>query len=128
MQYFLAANICAHHLSDPACTGFPKDVWTALATAHLPNEYTPSGTLVDPTIYVGGCQSQVVQAYAWRYNVPPVPNPNNVTPIISKNGGHPGFSTWIGFNPHKSYGLVILMNTGGIATGPPGNNIIEHTQ
>ena len=128
MLKFLQANICAHHLFDPACTGFSEDILLALGIAHRPNDYTPSGTLPDPTIYIGGCGSQVEQAWAWQYLAPPVLNPNNVTPIISKDGGHAGFSAWIGFNPDKSYGLVILLNTGGIGIINAGQNMIQHTQ
>ena len=126
MLTFLTANICAHHKSESPCTSYPSDILDALATAHLPNDYTPSGTRADPTIYVGG-GTGVEQAYAWRYLVPPVPNPTGVTPILSKNGGHPGFSTLIAFNPHKSYGLVILMNTGGVKVGEAGLDIIQQT-
>jgi CubicO group peptidase (beta-lactamase class C family) len=127
MLNFLTANICAHHPSDPACAGLPQDILTALATAHRPNTYTPSGSLADPNIYIGGEGSGVEQGWAWRYLEPPDPNPDNVTPIISKDGGHPGFSTYIGFNPHKAYGLVILMNTGGVAAKAAGKEIIQHT-
>ena len=127
MVNFLAANICAHHVSDPACTGFPKDVLTALATAHRPNEYTPSGSLADRTIYAGACGGRNEQAYAWVYLVPPDPNPNHYTPIIWKDGGHPGFSTFIGFSPDRSYGLVILLNTGGIGLINAGEKMIELT-
>jgi CubicO group peptidase (beta-lactamase class C family) len=126
MLNFLAANICAHHVSDPACTGFPPDILTALKTAHRPNDYTPSGTLPDPTLYIDEA-SGVEQGWAWRYIAPPVPNPDNVTPIISKDGGHPGFSTYIGFNPAKAYGVVILMNTGGVAAKAAGKEIIQRT-
>ena len=126
MQKFLAANICAHHINDPACAGLPQDVLAGLKTAHAPNKYTPPGTMPDPIIYIGD-GSRVEQAYAWRYLTPPDPNPKNETPIISKDGGHPGFSTWIGFSPHKSYGVVILMNTGGINLINEGQDIIKHT-
>jgi CubicO group peptidase (beta-lactamase class C family) len=128
MLLFLEANICAHHQSDPQCSGFPGDVLTALAEAHRPNEYTPPGNLLaDPTIYVGPCGSRVEQAWAWQYLAPPASNPNGDTPIISKLGGHSGFSSWIGFNPDKKYGLVILLNTGNIGVNA-GLKMIQNTQ
>jgi hypothetical protein len=126
MLNFLTANICAYNLGDPACTGFPLDLLLALRTTHGPNRYSPAGTLSDPTIYINKA-SGVEQGWAWRYQAPPDPNPDNVTPIISKDGGHPGFSTYIGFNPEKAYGLVILMNTGGVAAKEAGKKIIQHT-
>jgi CubicO group peptidase (beta-lactamase class C family) len=127
MLKFLAANICAYHQGNPACTGFPQDILDALPTAHGPNTYIPVGTLSDPMIYIGKEGSLAEQGWAWRYLAPPDPNPNNVTPIISKDGGHPGFSTYIGFNPHKKYGLVILMNTGKVAAKKAGLEILKHT-
>jgi hypothetical protein len=38
-----------------------------------------------------------------------------VTPkgIVYKDGGHPGFSTWVGLVPVSQIGLLILLNTGG---------------
>lgn len=128
MLTFLQANICAHRLFDPACIGFSEEILLALGVAHRPNDYTPPGTLPDPTIYIGGCGSLAEQAWAWRYLAPPVPNLDNVTPIISKDGGHPGFSTWIGFDPVKGYGLVILLNSGGINLISAGQAMIQHTQ
>ena len=85
MLKFLKANICAHHKSDPDCTGFPQDILKALATAHQPNVYTPSGSMADPIIYIGGKEkSRWEQAWAWDFHAPPDPNPSNVTPIIRK--------------------------------------------
>jgi CubicO group peptidase (beta-lactamase class C family) len=127
MLNFLKANICAHHFNDPNCTGLPQNILDALALAHLPNVYSPAGTLPDPTIYVGK-GSSVEQAWAWQHRPAPVPNPNNLTGITSKDGGHPGFSTWIGFSPQKAYGLVILMNTGGGGLIHLGEAIIDNTQ
>ena len=127
MQTFLKANICAHHDSDKACADFPLDILVALSLAHFQNLYSPAGSLNDDTIYVGGCGSQTHQGWAWAILEPPVPNPNNATPIIYKNGGHPGFSTFIGFNPDTSYGVVILVNTGHIGLINAGLNMIQHT-
>ena len=126
MLKFLAANICAYHHGNPACTGLPLDILDALPTAHEPNTYIPVGMLSDPMIYIGK-EGGAEQGWAWRYLPPPDPNPNNVTPIISKDGGHPGFSTYIGFNPDKKYGLVILMNTGHVLAKKAGLEIIKHT-
>lgn len=128
MLMFLEANICAHHQSDPECSSFPGGVLAALAEAHRPNSYTPSGDLADPIIYTGACGSRVEQAWAWQYLAPPADNPNNDKPIISKDGGHPGFSTWIGFSPDKKYGLVVLLNTHPIGLINAGQNMIQHTQ
>jgi hypothetical protein len=114
-------------MSDPACASFPSYVLSALATAHNPNDYQPKGTLTDPTIFIGGCGSQNQQGWAWVYVAPPEANPNNIKPIIWKNGGHPGFSTFIGFSPDKSYGLVALLNTGNVALVNAGKNMIQHT-
>jgi beta-lactamase class C len=127
MAKFFKANICAHNTTDPACTGYSVDLLDGLSVSHQPNKYSPSGTLVDPTIYIGGCESRSEQAWAWVYVAPPSPNPSGVTPIIWKNGGHPGFSTFIGFSPDKKLGLVILTNTGGIALINPGKNVIQHS-
>jgi CubicO group peptidase (beta-lactamase class C family) len=128
MLKFLQANICAYHASDPACAGFPADVMAALMTSHAVNSYTPAGALPDATIYLNGvCGSRDVQAWAWRVLEPPSPNTNDEKPIISKDGGHPGFSTWIGFSPDKKYGLVILLNTGGIGLINAGQNMIQNT-
>jgi CubicO group peptidase (beta-lactamase class C family) len=128
MLTFLEANICAYHTTDPACAGFPSDILSALVTAQTPNNYTPDGNLSDSIIYLNGvCGSPVQQAWAWRYLAPPSPNPDNVTPIISKDGGHPGFSTWIGFDPVKGYGLVILLNTHGLNMINAGQNMIQNT-
>ena len=126
MLKFLEANICAYHHGNPACTGVPLDILDALPVAHEPNTYIPVGFLSDPKIYIGK-EGGAEQGWAWRYLPPPDPNPNNVTPIISKDGGHPGFSTYIGFNPHKKYGLVILMNTGHVLAKKAGLEIIQHT-
>ena len=98
-----------------------------MASATDANTYDPPGTLADETIYVGGCGSQTHQAWAWAILEPPVVNPSNVKPIIYKNGGHPGFSTFIGFNPDKTYGVVILLNTGNIGLINAGLNMIQHT-
>jgi len=130
MLTFLKVNICGQKILDPAfdphCKGFPWNLRLALNRAQVPNTYFPPGTLADPTIYIGKTQ-KAVQAWAWRLLPPPTPNPNNDTLIISKNGGHPGFSTFIGFNPAKAYGVVILMNTGGLKLQTPGTNMIRHT-
>jgi CubicO group peptidase (beta-lactamase class C family) len=131
MLKFLQANICAHHVldtsADPVCASFPLDVRAALFHAHAENQYNPTGSLNDPTIWVGGCGSQTVQAWAWAILEPPIPNPNNAKPIIYKDGGHPGFSTFIAFSPDKAYGVVILLNTGGIGLINAGLNMIQHT-
>jgi len=122
MLKFLKANICAWHQSDPSCTGLPKNVLDALFLAHLPESYTPPG---NPNILVGGKSGGPnEQAMAWVYNSPS--NPSG-TPIIQKNGGHPGFSSFIGFDPVKKYGLVILMNTRQKALTNAGINIIQQT-
>jgi CubicO group peptidase (beta-lactamase class C family) len=127
MLTFLEANICAHHMSDPACASFPSYVLSAMATAHNPNEYQPKGTLTDATIFLGACGSQKEQAWAWDYVAPPEANPNNIKPIIFKGGDHPGFAAFIGFSPDKSYGLVILANTHPLSVDPAGLNMIQHT-
>jgi len=126
MLKFLQANICAHHQSDASCTGYPKYLLNALATAQFPNMYTPWGTLTDPWIYLGGKTSGAVQAWAWDYVPPPVSSSTG-TAIIKKNGGHPGFSSFIGLDPDKKYGLVILMNTHQKALAEAGTDIIQHT-
>jgi len=124
MLKFLKANICAYHASDPDCAGISADIETALLIAQLPNDYYPQGALPDPTIYLNDlCPSSTVQAWAWRIFTPP----NGGNPIISKDGGHPGFSTWIGFSPDKKYGLVILLNTHGLNMINAGQNMIQHT-
>ena len=122
----LEANICATHRGNAACSGVPLDILDALPVAHGPNTYIPVGMLSDPMIYIGK-EGGAEQGWAWRYLPPPDPNPNNVTPIISKDGGHPGFSTYIGFNPNKKYGLVILMNTGHVLAKKAGLEIIQRT-
>jgi CubicO group peptidase (beta-lactamase class C family) len=133
MVTFLKANICARHIldgaiiSNPPCSDFPADVLLGMASATDANTYDPPGTLADATIYVGGCGSQTHQAWAWAILEPPVLNPGNAKPIIYKNGGHPGFSTFIGFNPDKLYGVVILLNTGNIGLINAGLNMIQHT-
>lgn len=131
MRNFLRANICAHHATDPACAGLPPDLLAALPLAHAPNDYVPHGTLADPTLYTvdteTGKPSPNVQAWAWVYVPPPEPNPNNASAIIWKDGGHPGFSTWIGFNPGKAYGIVLLYNTGGVSPKEAGLEIIRQT-
>jgi len=87
----------------------------------------PPGTLPDQTIYPDSADT-VEQGWAWRIVPPPTPNPNGVPAIIAKNGGHPGFSTYIGFSPEEAYGLVILMNTHGINVLNDGAAIIKHTK
>jgi CubicO group peptidase (beta-lactamase class C family) len=124
MLQFLEANICAHHQSDPSCTGFPKHILDALALSHAPNVYLPTSTLPAPIIYAGSGGAE--QAWAWRY-LPPPPSTKNGSAIIAKNGGHPGFSSLIAFNPDKSYGLVILMNTRYKKLTAAGIQIIRHT-
>jgi CubicO group peptidase (beta-lactamase class C family) len=124
MLKFLKANICAYQTLDSECGGISPDIEAALTTAQLPNDYTPKGVLPDPTIYLNAlCPSPTEQAWAWRYFTPP----NGGHPIISKDGGHPGFSTWIGFSPDKKYGLVILLNTGGLNLINAGENMIRNT-
>lgn len=127
MLKFLKANICAHHTTDPNCSSIPLNILQALETAHEANQYNPAGSLADPTIYVNQANG-VEQAWAWQYHAPPVPNPNNVTPILSKNGGHAGFSSVIAFNPDKSYGLVILVNQHVKGLTAAGIQIIRHTK
>ena len=131
MTNFLRANICAHHATDPACAGLPPDLLAALPLAHAPNDYIPHGTLADPTLYTVDTQtgkpSENVQAWAWVYVPPPDPNPDNASAIVWKDGGHPGFSTWIGFNPGKAYGIVLLYNTGGVSPKDAGLEIIRQT-
>jgi len=125
MLIFLKANICAHHQNSPYCAGFPKNILDALWLAHQPNDYFPSGALLlDKTIYIGNGPGE--QAWAWGYLPPPV-STSNGTAIISKNGGHPGFSSFIGFDPDKGYGLVVLMNTHQKALAAAGKNIIQAT-
>ena len=131
MRNFLRANICAHHATDPACAGLPPDLLAALPLAHAPNDYVPHGSLADPTLYTVDTQtgkpSEAVQGWAWVYVPPPEPNPTNASPIIWKDGGHPGYSTWIGFNPGKAYGIVLLYNTGGVSPKEAGLEIIRQT-
>jgi CubicO group peptidase (beta-lactamase class C family) len=131
MKNYLAANLCAYHAADPACAGLPRNILSALPMAHAPNDYTPSGTLKDPTIYTidtkNGVPGENVQGYAWVYAPPPDPNPTNATALIWKDGGHPGFSSWIGFNPAKAYGIVILNNTGGVSPQDAGIKVIKET-
>ncbi|HTS02901.1 MAG TPA: serine hydrolase domain-containing protein [Thermoanaerobaculia bacterium] len=126
MLKFLEANICAYHRGNTACNGVPLDILDALPVAHEANTYIPVGYLSDPKIYIGKSET-LEQGWAWRVAPPPDPNPNGVTTIISKDGGHPGFSTYIGFNPHKKYGIVILMNTGHVLAKKAGLEVIKHT-
>ena len=42
-------------------------------------------------------------------------------------GQYFGFSTWIGFNPGKTYGTVLLYNTGGVSPKEAGLKIIRQT-
>ena len=107
MLIFLQANICAHHKSDPHCSGFPGDILDALALAHTPNSYTSPGTPIISLIDKGVTQPGEA-AWAWDYRPP---ENSGQTLVIEKNGGHQGCSSFIGFDPDKGYGLVVLMNT-----------------
>jgi CubicO group peptidase (beta-lactamase class C family) len=129
MFRFLKANICAYHTTDKECSDFPVDVLYALSVAHAPEAYNPAGKLPDPTIYVAGlCNSHKEQAWAWQYIAPPSPNPDNETAILEKGGDHQGFGSYIGFNPSKGYGIVVLLNTGHIGgLMPAGEDMIRHT-
>jgi CubicO group peptidase (beta-lactamase class C family) len=129
MFQFLKANICAYHATDKECAEFPLDVLYGISLAHAPNAYNPAGKLPDATIYVAGlCGSRTVQGWAWQILEPPSPNPHNDTPIIDKGGSHPGFGSYIGFNPAKGYGIVVLLNTGHIGgLVGAGQNMIQHT-
>ena len=40
---------------------------------------------------------------------------------------HPGFSSRIGFNPAKAYGIVNLNNTGGVSPQDAGIKVIKET-
>jgi len=126
MAIFLRASICAHHMDDPNCADLPRDILRALGTAQLPESYLPSGSLADPTIYING-GPRLEQGFAWNVLTPPTPNPKGITTIIEKGGAHPGFGSWIGFDPSTSYGLVILVNTKNIGIPAPGRSIILNT-
>ena len=107
MLIFLQANICAHHKSDPNCSGFPGDILDALALAHTPNSYTSPGSPIISLLDKGVTQPGEA-AWAWDYRPP---QNSAQTLVIEKNGGHQGCSSFIGFDPDKGYGLVVLMNT-----------------
>jgi CubicO group peptidase (beta-lactamase class C family) len=125
MLKFLKANICAHYQSDPSCAGLPANILNALLVAHNPQAYNPLGSY--QMILVGGKSGGPnEQALAWVVR-PPSAGSSSPTVIIKKNGGHPGFSSFIGFDPAKKYGLVILMNTLQKTLDKAGTDIIQHT-
>lgn len=45
--------------------------------------------------------------------------------IIDKNGGHPGFSSYIGFIPEHNIGIVILVNMGHVNPARVGRKILQ---
>lgn len=79
--------------------------------AHQPNDYlpVPSGKATKVNI---GSQFPLVggQGYAW------VCETINADVICGKIGGHTNYRSFVGFNKSKSYGLVILFNTGATST------------
>jgi len=46
--------------------------------------------------------------------------------IVFKDGGTAGFSAWVGVNPGKRFGVVLLMNTSRQHPGRAGSEMIGH--
>lgn len=107
MVKYLQANLGV------AVNGTPEvvDLVRGMNVAHTSTDYLPAPATPRRNI---GSQSPLSggQGYAW------VCDPDSANPLANcgKLGGHPNFRSFVGFNRAKQYGVVILLNTGDLAT------------
>ena len=107
------ARFAAASLGEASLDGvpIPADLRAGIALAERPQYRMPNGVLF--------------QALAWVVR-PFRAEEDNPLRIIFKDGGTDGFSAWIGVNPGKRFGVVILMNTSRQRPGDHGMQIIGH--
>ena len=114
MVGFVHANLCAYSPDVKICSRYPRKLLSAMLKAQQDNHYMPSGSLKRSSInvlvgYKPYFIKQTKQALGWV--VSKDPSFTNDSRIVWKSGGHPGSSSWIGLNPKKQYGMIILANT-----------------
>jgi CubicO group peptidase (beta-lactamase class C family) len=107
------ARFAAASLGETSLDGvpIPADLRAGIALAERPVFRLPSG--------------RAFQALAWVVR-PFRGEEENPLRIIFKDGGTDGFSAWVGVNPGKRLGLVILMNTAEQRPGRIGIELIGH--
>jgi hypothetical protein len=107
------ARFAAASLGEASLDGvpIPADLRAGIALAQRPVFRMPNGALF--------------QALAWVVR-PFRAEEDNPLRIVFKDGGTDGFSAWVGVNPGKRLGVVILMNTAGQRPGRLGIEMIGH--